>query len=183
MKSLRQNHIAKLYLIGLYVFIFIGCSNLVWLPDQPQVLLHQSEPQILIIKNTHGGPITLIPRNEGDAVVNIAADGEARLKLRVIVVADLKQPESLRPQWFEIASAFMIYTEPLDGPAYLKPGPDEVIMLDHQQPGAGKEIRINFQRCEPGKGWQNMVAPAAEHRVNSDEAEFAPKRLCPQITN
>ena len=183
MKSIPPSYILKLYLIGLSVFIFTGCSNLVWLPDQPQVLLHQSEPQTLIIKNTHGAPISLIARNEDDAVVDIPVDGEARLEFRVIVVADLKQPESLRPQWFEIASAFMVYTEPLDGPAYLRPGPDEVIMLDHQLPGAGKEIRINFQRCEPGKGWQSTVAPAAEYRVNSDEAEFVPKRLCPLIAN
>ena len=183
MKSNRQNPILKLYLVVLCLCIFTGCSNLVLLPDQPQVLIHKSEPQILKITNTHNAPISIIPLNESDPVINIPIDGEAQLKFRVIVVADLKQPQSLRPQWFEIASSYLIYSEPLDGPGYLKRGPDEVITLDHQKSGAGKEIRINFQRCRQGRGWQNIMAPAAVHPVNSDQIAAIPVRLCPQLDN
>ena len=183
MKSTRQNHIVKTCLVALYVLIFTGCSNLVQLPDQPQVLKHQSEPQVLIIRNTHGAPISLMPRDEGDPQLQIPVDGEARLKIRVRVVADLKQPESSQPLWFEMASSFMAKTEPVSGPAYLRPGPDEEIMLDHQKPGAAKKILINFKGCEEGKGWLDVIAQEAEHTVDSNDAEFAPVRLCPRITN
>lgn len=167
--------------VFLLIIMISGCGNFIIIPEQPQLLLKRSKTQTLIIKNTHGVPLTILGCEKDDPVITIPIDGEANLKFSVVVVVDLKRPSSWRPKWFEMAGTSLIYAEPVNGPCHLKPGPDSIIMLNSQQPGKGNEIRLNFQNCETGRGWKDVVAPAANHFIDSSQIAGMPVRICPSV--
>jgi hypothetical protein len=166
-------------LLVLAILIIAGCGKVVVIPQQPQLLLNHSETQTLVIRNTHGVPLTVLGCKPDGPEITIPVNGEVNLKFTVIAVMDLKQPSSWRPRWFEMAGTSLIYAEPVDGPCYLRPGPDSIIMLHHQQPGKGNQIRLNFHGCELGRGWEDIEAPAGIHLVDSNQIAGIPARICP----
>lgn len=154
-----------------------GCGRVVVLPDQPQVLLRESERQTLVVQNTGDLRVALRSCTPGGPEISLVPGESTEIGFRVLSIMDIEH-RSGQP-WFVPAGSSVNYLKQTGETCYVQhEGLDAVLTLGF--PDATSEIiRLSINGCPEGGDWVDVTAPPARHEVGTEVMPGVPFSLCP----
>ncbi len=169
----------RTWLICIVVLTVQACAWRSSIPTIPQVELHRSQSQELIVVNNTGSTVHLLD-DDGSAELT---DGEfLKIMFVVISVAELHEAED-GPWWIPNKDAIVNYFRETGDIKFTKQqGLDITIQYQSkttENMGPVTPVLVNLSNCPQGE-WQDGAAAPAEHPVNLMQLPGIPTRICPR---